>query len=230
LARLQAARTEDPIRSLPDEKFLDVFAMFVVAVDRVFFNGRGPATEEAVRIRSVLAERLVETGGWRRMVRHASTSIEMHLGPAAGAMFFNQHGFMHPPAAYLLPKGIDRLAAFLPLLERVAKEAPCAFVAIVTLNLLEVAPRIEHAPMLVTAAKSWLAAFPDDNDFWVDQGIGRRICNLLDVVLAGTDALFDAERRLRRDVDAILAALVRSGVAEAARLERDIAGRGTADV
>jgi hypothetical protein len=112
----------------------------------------------------------------------------------------------------------------------VAKEAPCAFVAIVTLNLLEVAPRMEHAPMLVTAAKSWLAAFPDDNDFWVDQGIGRRICDLLDVVLVRTDALFGAERGVRRDVDAILAALVRSGVAEAARLERDIAGRGAADV
>jgi hypothetical protein len=95
----------DPIRSLPDERFLDVFAMFVVAVDRVFFNGRGLATEEAVRIRSVLAERLVETGGWRRMVRDKSSSIGMHLGPAAGAMFFNQQGFMQPPAAYLLPKG-----------------------------------------------------------------------------------------------------------------------------
>jgi hypothetical protein len=219
----------DPIRSLPDEAFLDVFATFIVAADRVFFSGRGPATEEAVRIRSVLAERLVENSGWRRMVRTRSNSIEMHLGPAAGAMFFNRHGFMQPTAAYLPPRGIDRLAAFLPLLERLADEAPCPFVAIVTLNLLEVAPRIEHAPMLVTGAKSWLTAFPDDNDFWVDQGMGRRICALLDVILVKTDALFGPERGLRLDVDAILAALVRSGVPEAARLEREIAARGTAD-
>ena len=220
----------DPIRSLPDESFLDVFAIFIVAVDRVFFNGRGPATEEAVRIRSALAERLVDTGEWRRMAREKSSSIGMHLGPAAGAMFFNSHGFMRPAAAYLLPKAIERLVSFLPLLERLSEEAPCPFIAMVTLNLLEVAPRIEHAQILVMGAKSWLAAFPDDNDFWVEQGIGRRICNLLDVVLVKCDALFAAERGLRRDVDAILGGLVRSGVPEAARLERDIAGRGRTDV
>jgi hypothetical protein len=45
----------DPIRSLPDEPFLDVLATFVVDVDRVFFSGRGLGAGEAVRIRSVLA-------------------------------------------------------------------------------------------------------------------------------------------------------------------------------
>jgi hypothetical protein len=220
----------DPLRSLPDEPFLDVLATFIADADRVFFNGHGPAPDEAVRIRSVLAGRLVETGGWQSMVRRRSTSIEMHLGPAAGAMFFNNYGFMQPPAAYLLPKGIDRLGPFLPLLTQLAKDAPCSFVAIVTLNLLEVAPRIEHASMVVAAAKSWVAAFPDNNEFWVDQGIGRRVCALLDVVLVKTNALFGAQRTLRRDVDAILAALVRSGVPDAVRLEQSIAGKGIADI
>jgi hypothetical protein len=97
------------------------------------------------------------------------------------------------------------------------------------LNLLEVAPRTEHAPMLVSGAKSWIAAFPDNNEFWVDQGIGRRICGLLDMVLVKSDALFGPQRRLRPDVDAILAALVGSGVPEAARLEQSIAGKETAN-
>jgi hypothetical protein len=213
----------DPICSLPDEPFLDVLATFIADVDRVFFNGQGLSVEEAVRIRSVLAERLVETGGWRSMVRRRSSSIEMHLGPAVGAVFFNRYGFTQPPAAYLLPKGVDRLGPFLPLLTRLAEDAPCPFVAIVTLNLLEVAPRTGHAPMLVAAAKSWIGAFPDNSEFWVDQHIGRRTCRLLDIVLVKSNALFGPHRMLRPVVNAILAALVRSGVPEAARLERDIA-------
>jgi hypothetical protein len=160
------------------------------------------------------------------MVRRRSTSVGMHLGPAAGAVFFNSHGFTQLPAAYLYPKAIDRLDPFLPLLERLAKDAPSSFIAIVTLNLLEVAPRVEHVPLLVAAAKSWLAAFPDNNEFWVDQGIGRRVCALLDVALVRTRALFGSHRSLRQDVDMILAALVRSGLPDAARLERRIAGEG----
>jgi hypothetical protein len=218
----------DPIRSLPDEPFLDAMATFVRDVDGVFFTDHGPAAEEAVRIRSVLAGRLVETGGWRRMIHRRSNSIEMHLGPAAGAMFFNNHGFVQPTTAYLLPKGIERLGPFLPLLERLAIDAPCLFVAVVTLNLLEVAPRIEHTSLLVAAAKSWVAAFPDDNELWVDQGIGRRVCALLNLMLVKTNALFGPQQVFRRDVDAILAALVRSGVPEAARLEQSIAGEGAA--
>lgn len=217
----------DPIRSLPDEPFLDALAEFLRDLDGVFFNARGLANEEAVRIRSVLAGRLIETGGWRRMAGRRSKSIEMHLGPAAGAMFFNSHGFTQPPTAYLLPKGIEGLGPFLPLLEQLAKDAPCLFIAIVTLNLLEVAPRIEHASLLVAGAKSWVDAFPDDNDFWVNQEIGRRVCALLDVVLVKTNALFGTQREFHLDVDTILAALVRSGVAEATRLEQDIASKRT---
>lgn len=220
----------DPMRSLPDEPFLDVLATFVVDVDRVFFNDRGLTAEEAVRIRSKLAERLVETSGWRSMIRRRSNSIEMHLAPAAAAMFFNNHGFTQPATAYLLPKGIDRLRPFLPLLKRLATDAPCPFVAIVTLNLLEVSPRVEHAALLVAATKSWAAAFPGSSEFWVDHRIGRRICALLDTMLVKTGALFGAQRTLRPDVDAILAALVPSGVSDAARLEKGIAGDGTADV
>ena len=84
--------------------------------------------------------------------------------------------------------------------------------------------------MVVAAAKSWVGAFPDNNEFWVDQGIGRRVCALLDVILVKTNALFGAQGTLRRDVDAILAALVRSGVPDAVRLEQSIADKGIARV
>jgi hypothetical protein len=148
----------DPIRSLPEESFLDAMATFIRDVDGVFFNDGGLSAEAAVRIRSALAERLKETSRWRDMVRRPSTSIEMHLGPAAGALFFNSQGFGQPAAAYLYPKGIDRLGPFLPLLEQIASDAPSRFVAIVTLNLMEVAPRTEHATLLVGAARAWVSS------------------------------------------------------------------------
>jgi hypothetical protein len=212
----------DPIRSLPEESFLDALATFIRHVDGVFFNDRRLSPETAVHIRSALAERLKETSRWQNMARHPSTSIEMHLGPAAAAVFFNSHGFGQPAAAYLYSKGIDRLGPFLPLLERLASEAPCLFVAIVTLNLLEVAPRIEHATLLVGAAKALVVGFPDHTDFWINRGIGRRVSALVDTILIRSNALFGVHSPLRPDVHAVLAAMVRVGVPEATRSEREI--------
>jgi hypothetical protein len=212
----------DPIRSLPEESFLDAMATFIRDVDGGFFNDRGLSSETAVHIRSALAERLKETSRWRNMVRNPSTSIEMHLGPAAGAVFFNSQGFGQAAAAYLYPKAIDRLGPFLPLLERLASDAPSPFVAIVALNLLEVAPRTEHATLLVRAAKTWVVAFPDDTDFWINHGIGRRVSALIDTILVKSNALFGVHSSLRSDVHTVLAAMVRVGVPEATRSEREI--------
>lgn len=214
----------DPIRTLPDEPFLDVTTTFLRDVDGVFFNGDRLSAEEAVRVRSVLADRLVETSGWHSMIRRRSSSIETHLGAAAGVVFFNNHGFTQPATAYLYAKGIDRIPPFLPLLERLARDAPSLFIAVVTLNLLEVSPRSEHAPLLMNGVKAWVAAFPDDIDFWINHGVGRRVCALVDMILIKSKSLFDDRRALRPDVDDVLAAMVRVGVAEANRLEHEIAG------
>jgi hypothetical protein len=76
----------------------------------------------------------------------------------------------------------------------------------------------------VAAANSWVAAFPEDKEFWLDHEVGRRVCALFDANLVKSKALFGPQRALRPDVDAILTAMVRYGVPEAARLERAIAG------
>ena len=48
----------DPIRSLPDQSFFDAAGHFLRSVDYVYFGNGGLAESEAVRIRTVLAERL----------------------------------------------------------------------------------------------------------------------------------------------------------------------------
>jgi hypothetical protein len=64
-------------------------------------------------------------------------------------------------------------------LEKVAERANFLLAVIALLNLLEIAPRAAHLPMIDAAAKAWLSDHPDDSDFWIDQGTGRRLCSLV---------------------------------------------------
>jgi hypothetical protein len=209
-----------PIIALPDEPFFDFVTQFLRNVDVVYFNDRGLPEREAVRIRAALACRLVDSSGWRHLVGKSSDSIEVHIGPAIAVLFFNSYGRFEPAKAYLLPKGMDRLAPFLPELEKLVGGAPCPFVALVALNLIEVSPRPEHLPFIVMAADAWMEHFPNDSGFWSDFAIGRRVCAIIDKIRLQEPSLLARERALRGDVDELLAALIRVGVAEALHLEK----------
>jgi hypothetical protein len=212
-----------PMRALPDDSFLKVAPPFLRAVDDVHFNGHGIDASTAVHIRSTIAQHLATTNSWHWLARRRDSSIGMHVAPIIATCFFNtyNHG-VTPSKPYLLPKGAERLGAFLPVLEPLVVGAPCHFIATMTLNLLEVAPTPEHLPLLVLAAGQWLLAHPDSKDFWVEHAFGRRVCGLLETAWnAKADAL-SSGHLVRKTVNALLAALVRIGVAEAARLERTI--------
>lgn len=214
-----------PINSLPDEPFFGVVTRFLRSVDAVYFNDYGLQEAEAVRIRSALARRLMASGSWRQLRGKRSPSIEMHIGPAIAVFFLNDYFLNPPPKCYLPPKIIDRLDPFIPVLKELVESGPCLFVALVTLNLLEVSPNPAHLQFIVAAAQTWLASYPDDSEFWIDQAIGQRVCALIDGIRLQEQAVLDSERALRRDIDVLLAALVRVGVAEANRLETALAGR-----
>ena len=212
-----------PIGVLPDKAFYDIITGFLRSVDAVYFSDRGLQEPIAIRIRSVLANRMMATSGWQHLAGNRSSSIERHIGPAIAVLFFNVYGFALPAQCYLLPNGIDRLDAFLPVLEQLIEHGPSLFVALVTLNLLEVSPRSAHLPFLVTAAKVWLRGYPDHRDFWVDYGIGRRVCVWIEEVRRQEPTLFDRNEAMRMDVDRLLAKLITLGVAEASRLETALA-------
>jgi hypothetical protein len=209
-----------PIVSLPDEPFFDVVTRFLRSLDAVFFNEHGLQAQDLVRIRSVLAGRLIETNGWYHLAGSGSASVEVHIGPAIAAFFFNDHDRFQSTKCYLFPKAIDRLDPFLPLLETLVESGPSFFTALITLNLLEVTPRPAHLPFMVMAAQVWLKSYPDSAPFWIDSGTGHRVCALIDVMCRTEPVPFNRAQTLRNDVDQLLAALVRIGVAEAARLER----------
>jgi len=67
-----------------------------------------------------------------------------------------------------------------------------------------------------------LHGHPDNKEFWIDQGIGRRLCSLMEAILASDPKLFASDQPLRRDIDVLLGSMVRMGIAEAHRLEESL--------
>lgn len=214
----------EPLVSLPDEPFFDAVADFMRSIDAVYFGGHGIAETAAVAIRTMLAERLMESNGWRWMVTSRSPSIERHIGSAIAALFFNQNGYL-PTKCYLLPPGIDRLPPFLPVLQQLARSGPSLSVASIAMSLLEVSPRPIQLPFVVAAAKTWVDSYPDDTRFWIDYRIGRRVCVWIENILGQDAALLGESHPQRSEVDRLMAALVRVGVVEARQLEQSLANR-----
>lgn len=212
----------DPIRSLPDEPFFDILAPLLRRIDEVYFNATVLDESVALALRAVFTDRMMQASGWRYLAGKRDASVEVHIGPAISALFFGESGVTMQPRCYLLSKAVDRLDPFLPVLSQLIRSAPCISVATVTVNLMEVSPRPQHLPFVIDAAKTWLGVYPDDSDFWVDYGIGRRICAWFQVVLRQHPDLLACSGTLRNDAVQILSALVSLGIAEAHHLEQVI--------
>jgi hypothetical protein len=213
------------ITALPEDSFYDVTRDFLGSVDRVFFNRLGLAESQAVYVRASLAQSLMKTYGWMRHVRERSTRIEMRLGPAVAALFFNDYYYPHPPKCYLRPDGIDLLDPFLGVVSEAAQHGTFTFAALVCLNLLEVSPRPTHLPLINAAASAWMVSHADDKTFWVEADIGRRLCGVMAAIHNVAPQAFDADDGVRRGLDQLLAALVRLGIADAYRLEEALRSR-----
>lgn len=214
-----------PISSLPDTSFFDIIPSFLRSCDVAYFNDRALEESVAIGIRSKVAGSLMARAGWKRLRGQRGSSIETRIGPAIATLLFNDYGIGQSPRCYLMPLSIDRLTPFLPVLAKLVESGPSLFVALVTLNLLEISPRPTHLPFLVEAAKDWLRSYPEDSEFWVAHGIGRRICMLIEKHWKLEPAVLDTIGTIRMDLDRMLAALVNLGVSDARRLEESISRR-----
>jgi hypothetical protein len=208
-----------PIASLPDQNFFDVLADFLRSFDQVYFNGETVDTSVAVTIRTTFADRMMASRGWARLSGTKDTSIEVHIAPAIAALFFNDHHFAGRTKSYLYEKGIERISPFLPVLGRLLQSGPSPFVALVLLNLLEVAPRVEHLGLLVQAGKTWFAAYPDFRSFWIDHGVGKRWCEIVERIHTLESMVTGPDAAIHKDLEGIVGELVGLGVPEATQLE-----------
>ena len=213
----------DQIRSLPDESFFDATGYFLRSVDQVFFwNGRLEEAE-AVRIRASLAERLSESPDWRSRNCDPSASIEVHMGSAIAAFFFNNWERFPPSSCYLRPPGIARIEPFLPVLQRLVDEGPRGFVAGLVLDLVEVSPKLEHLSFIAAATETWLTKHPNSTVFWVENEFARRLCAVIESI--GTREPYSSwDPSLRDRLGNSVSALVGLGVPAAGQLERDLTG------
>lgn len=205
------------ITELPDQSFFDIAPQFLRAVDVIYFNNHQLETEAPV-IRQRFIDRLIASSGWRRLIGSRSSSIEIHLGPAVGTIFFNDYA-LGQTATYMKPEPMERLSPFLPALINLLNQGPSYFVALVTMDLLEVSPKASLLPVLVAGGKAWVSSYGDDTSFWVEHGIGRRLCAWIGQIHETSPEALAADKSERHAIDAILAALVRLGVAEARILE-----------
>ncbi|SAK40134.1 hypothetical protein [Caballeronia ptereochthonis] len=220
----QVADIVRPIAALPEQNFFDVLADFLRSFDAVYFGGGNMDASVAVAVRSGFADRMMESWGWRRLKGTKETSIEWHIAPAIATLFFNDYNRVAPTKSYLLEKGVERLGPFLPVLARLTLAGPSPFVALVLLNLLEVAPRAECLGLLVQAGNIWLKTYPDFRSFWVDHSFGKRWCGIVERIHILDPVVIDADAAIRVDVANIVAELVGLGVPEANRLEELLNG------
>src|SRR5262249_44739217 len=145
------------ITALPDQSFFDITPQFLRAIDVIYFNDHLLEAEAPV-IRQRFIDRLVASSGWRRLVGSRSGSIETHLGPAVGTIFFNDY-VLRQTATYLKPKAMERVGPFLPALIDLLARGPSYFVALVTMDFLEVSPEASLLPVLVAGGKAWIASY-----------------------------------------------------------------------
>jgi hypothetical protein len=215
-----AADAIDRAIDVPDDSFFAIAETLVPALDDLHFNGRGLDAATSVRVRERVAERLVQCAGWRRARDASEMSVEMRIAPAIAALFFNHHSIIGGAGCYLKPKGIDQVEPHFPLLERLIAEGSVPFTAVLTLNLMEVSPRPEHASFLVGAALIWLKRQGTNAPLWVAGGLGERITAWLHKVMTSDETLRSVAHPLRAQIDDVLARLIQVGVADARRLER----------
>ena len=210
-----------PILSLPEKSFFDAAGHFLRSLDRVYFRDGGLVEAEAVRIRASLADRFSGSFDWTGRGCDPSASIEVHMGSAVAAFFFNDWDRIPPSSCYLRPTDIARIEPFLPVLERLVVNGPGGFVASLVLDLVEVSPKPEHLSFIVAAAEAWLTAHPCNTKFWIDTKTAQRLCAVI-TRIGARESFSCRDPSLRDRVGNIVSALVGLGVAAAGQLEQDL--------
>jgi hypothetical protein len=208
------------VLTFPDDSFCETTAVMVRTLDELYFNGKIFDAQQAVRLRTLFFEQLRQRRGWRRILERRSTSMEMHFARAVSSLFLHNESWSGG-GCYINPIGADNLRVFMPLLSRICVEAAQSqYIAFQFLDLLELKINVENLNFLVTAASAWLVSYPEDTSFWIEHGVGKRICAWLAEAMNTTPAAFAAPSCPGTEIDRLLDNLLRLGVAAARQVEQ----------
>jgi hypothetical protein len=211
------------VLTFPEESFFDAVAVLIRTLDELYFNGKIIEGDEALRLRTLLFNGLRQRRRWQRVVERKSTSMEMHLARAVSSLFLHNESWAGGKC-YLNPRGADSLKVFLPLLSGICVEAAQSqYIALQFLDLLEIKVDPENLGYLVMTASAWMAKYPDDTSFWIDYGVGKRICAWLADAMKTAPGAFAAPTCPSAEIDRLLDSLLRLGVAAARQVEETFA-------
>lgn len=203
--------------ALPDDSFLKAVPPFLQQLDELTFQENTVSVENAIRHRESIAEKMMNTYNWKRLVGNTSGSMSIDFRPAISNLFFNTESTFLPPKSRLLELGIRKMDPMIPLLVKCINSAPSYAVAVFTMNLVEVTFMASHKPMVIALSTACLNAGITDREFWVETKTGERICAYFEAYLGKIDAT-DSVKELAAELDFILNQLIAIGVPEAQRL------------
>lgn len=213
-----------PLGQLPEERFLDAAEAVLHALDQLWLNAGAVSDSTAVSIREALARKLVATSRWHRLASECSAGTELHLAGAVAAMFMGQHEMGREPRCYIGPLGAARADLLLPMLAQLAEQAAgSTFVAIAFLGLLEVEPHANRLMFMTRTVAAWWRVQGANAEFWVNHGIGRRVCDWIDKAVLAAPAsptVLDSP-----DLTGVVDILAQCGTPLARALEERLAAR-----
>lgn len=204
----------DRLVTYPDDPFFDAVDAFLPTADGAHFNGGPLSLELLLHVRRRLIERLCTSRDWQWHIGRTSTGVTFHLGPAVAAIFIHEFRPGERPKCLLLPHGAERMD---PLMESLCAltvtGASSVYVALLFLGTVEAKVLPRHLRYVSRVAAAWLNAHPSSTAFWVDHGVGSRLCQWLDAAMASEEFTPDADAFA--ELDRILNSLIQLGVAQA---------------
>jgi hypothetical protein len=114
------------------------------------------------------------------------------------------------------------------MLTQLAEQAAgSTFVAMAFLGLLEIEPQANRLTFMSRAVAAWWRVQGANAEFWIDHGIGQRLCNWIDKAVLGapvSPTVLDSA-----ELTAIVDILVQCGMPLARALEERLAARRKPD-
>jgi hypothetical protein len=213
----------EPLAQLPEERFFVAAEATLRALDLLWLGDHAINSQDAMALREAVIQRLQATWHWRQLATDRSPSIASDAAGAVATTFMNDY-ILGQLKCYVLPPGMARVDYVLPLLARLAEEAAgSTFVALAMLGLLEVDPHPGHVTALARLVAAWWLKQGADAAFWIDYGIGKRVCDLIDRGVLSKEC--PIEVLAAAELTSIIDILVQSGTPLARALDERVAAR-----
>ncbi|MCU1250550.1 MAG: hypothetical protein JWQ49_3579 [Edaphobacter sp.] len=129
---------------LPDEPLFENLKVFLGESDELFFNHKSIASEMAVSIRTLAANLLRGTRGWKHLQNDRTLSSPTKISEVVAKFYFNtSSGGFVPSKCYLLPVAIPRITPFFVTFEDLALDCRCPLIGLLASTSLKLL-RLPH--------------------------------------------------------------------------------------